>query len=495
MSSLKEFDPADFPDEEGEEEEEEEDFGELVVVDDEKVEQTVEGIKTKKPVPLAQAVDIVLGLLGYKSNFIKDEELTLNPLVEILPTLIDTLVELYDGSAEGTAKHEKLGSLLEKVAAAMFDSFDKFKREQESFAIFCHGVYMLRNHSALSKKAFSYAAHLGMAREPYREITQELFYKMITDEAFAISTVQLQYTELVSKADATTLTAKLPAIVEFFVKNNDHVISYVKSIIQRQSSALQNAMQTSDKSIFSWNTIITLNFLTEFMLQTEDKRLLIPMITILTTFLRNFPVSNYLPFQIHVGILCQKISSSTSSFIPIFFWVTDAVQFLCQCKCKGKGKFLWENEILMPAELSIEAAETGLDRIQRLLLSCLIPQSNDIAFPEFIQPIISKLDGIVKTSPSKRLTPKVSTTVKHLKKQQEFLVNLKKEIKFTTREQQIELWNQAIEQKRTPLNALFETESKLQEKLEELEKAQQSKSTTVVDENGDTLEVATVDDV
>jgi hypothetical protein len=108
-------------------------------------------------------------------------------------------VALHAASTDGSAKREKIGALLEALAAAVFDSPERFTRQQPLLAVVCESIFSLREHASVSKvtSAFVSVVRLAFARPASAELSRGLAERMIVDSRFAITTLQLHYREFV----------------------------------------------------------------------------------------------------------------------------------------------------------------------------------------------------------------------------------------------------------------------------------------------------------
>ena len=499
MSDLRPVEEEDFQEElDAAEEEEEEANEDLIVVDSEMMASLVSGIEAGTPVALAQAVDVILGFLGYKANVVLDEAVEESPLVSILPKLEKSLLQVYNKSKEGSTKREKVTALLEAVAAAVFDSCDKFqeKRGTQLFEILCECLFDLKEfgRTKIVRKVYLTCAKLGMTKDELRPTLFNLFDHMVKDEKYAASTLQILFRQLTTNASNVTIEKNLPTILEFFVKHKEEVTPFVKSLIKRVTAETMDSMAQKEKSVISWGALGTCQLAAQFIIQTEDKRFVYPFVTTLTALLKHFAVKLYLPFQLKIAMICHEISDKFDIFVPILSWVVDAIQFIVSCPCKGKVTFNCDAALMSPAILSFEFCHQALDRLKRLFLADIVRESKSIAFPEFVMPLKERLIEVVATAKNPQIAAETKTLIKVLSEQQSVLRELKKTIEWQDRREQVSLWGQEVDHVETPLNTLVDAHKKVEAKIAEL-KTPPKKEAQVDEATGDYLKVASVDDV
>lgn len=493
MSKIRQLDEEEEPEYDYENEnEEEEEVGELVVIDDELLDSLKEGIQEGNPIQLTQAVDVIIGFLGYKSNFMTEEDIKQSPLSALLPTLIPKLIDLYKEAKEGSAKKEKVKHLLEALSAGILDSFDKFKKELDLFEIYCKSIYSMRDFvdEKVLKNAFLNASKLGLSRENYRDIIYPLFSELLNDEILGPTVLQMQYSELIKLNEQEAIESLLPTIVSFYLEHKEEVLPYVKSLVKRLAAELRATMEQPEL-IISWKTLATLQLISDYMIETKEKRLLYPVLLILSSFLQHFPVKVYLPFQIRIASILHRLSECFEVFEPILCWATEALQVICSSNVKGGSKFNWDVQLKSPRPLTFEFCNGAIDQLKRIFFANMLSNCESIAFPEYIMPIKKHLETIVALN--NQLSNKVKPLLKMISDQSKQLISMKKELQWTTRKEQITQWKELIEQNSTPLKEHLTKQSQIEEAMRQMKEDKPKKK--IDDGSGITAEVATVDDV
>jgi hypothetical protein len=316
---------------------------------------------------------------------------------------------------------------------------------------------------------------------------------MITDEKFSGVTLQLQYHHLTHNATAESVDSMLPLIVDFCAHHQELASSFAKSLVKRLSSQLIDGMAQQEKGIIAWATVATLELISQFICVTADRRFVAPTIVILTTFLRHFPVRSYLPFQLRIALLIHKIETKFEVFVPILSWIVDAIQFLCGCTGKGKCEFNWKTDLASPSVFSFDFCHQALDRLKRLFLADLLGQGQSIAFPEYAMPIKRRLQDVIKTARNVQIAKEVKSLVKALNDQEQFLVKVKRELQWSTVNEQLAQWNAKMEAVETPLFTLVGRQKKVDVQLEKM--STEDSRRYLEEGTGDMIEVATADDV
>ena len=477
-------------------EEEEEQDEDIIVIDEELISAIKEGIEKSNPQSLAQGVDVILGIFEYKKGFILDEDLSESPIITLIPLLNNKLCELHKNSADGSAKKEKVTDLLEKLAAAIFDSFLKFKKENKLFKIFCKSMETIREFAEekVMKKAYSEMLKAGTMKENYHKILFNLLRKTIMDEQLQSTTLQLLYIHMIKTATSKTIETLVPKICNFCIEFKQYTLPFIKHLIKKLASELLDLMQQSRMSFISWSTIATLELISGFIIETKEKRLIYPFLTIVLSLLKNFPIKQYLPFQIHICLLIHTIISEFDFIVPILSWMVDAIHFICTINCKGKKNIDWDNDLISPQTFSYEFCNTAIERIKKLFLVELLSQSTSISFPEFIYPIRSKLESILHSKQKNQVSNEIRQIVKIIKQQEDKLVEIRNGLKWTKRDEQLALWKQAIAEKELPLQSMLNRQNEIEEKIKSMKEEVPEKKANIP-QLDDTLTVATVDDV
>ncbi|OHT05630.1 hypothetical protein TRFO_26507 [Tritrichomonas foetus] len=491
MSELKPFaEEEEYPDEDVEEEEEE--VGELVVIDDELVESLLEGIESSNPNQLAQAVDVIIGSLGYKHNIILDEDLEKPPIYTILPKLIPKLTDLYNNSKEGSVKHTKVNHLLETLSAGVFDSFDKFKKDIFLFEIYCKGICTMKEFldEKVANSAFVNASKVGLQKDSHRPIIFKMFGELVSDQNYTSKVLEMQFSELIKSNEQSSIENMLPSIIDFYLEHKEEVLPFVKSLVKRLSSELMHTMSQSDKSMISWRTLATIQLVVKYMIETKEQRLVYPVLLILTSFLRHFPIKVYLPFQIRIANITHNVSKTFGVYAPVLCWVTDSIQFLCSVNAKGGQKFNWETQLTSPQQLTFEFCHGALDQLKKIFFANLLGECESIAFPEYVMPIRKRLEAIVATKT--QLSGEVKPLIHQIADQQQRLLKVKNEIEWKSRQEQLSAFQAKVDEEPTPLKTTLTKQSNIEAAKERMKSMKPKKQ---VDDTGDIVEVATADDV
>ncbi|KAH0787312.1 hypothetical protein GPJ56_008823 [Histomonas meleagridis] len=475
--------------------EEEEEQHDLIVVDNEFIENLLNGIKSSNPLSLAQAVDIILGIFGYKNAVALDDDLSENPTLSILTNLIPKLVEIYDSSKEGSVKKQKVTDLLEKLAAAIFDSFDKFKKEKPLFKIFCNALGTMIQHADpdVYKKAFTNATKVGLLKQSYNNIIFKLFEKTVLEEQLQSMTIRNIYLQLSSYANANLVESLLPRVADFYIQFNEQSCPFIKNLIQKLAAETIDALQQTSKTFISWSLYTTVELITSYIIGTQDRRFIHPFITTVLPLLKNFPIKLYLPFQIRICLLIHTISQEFDVFVPLLSWMAEAIQFVCTVSCKGDVKFKWNDEILSPQTFSVEFCHEALERIKKLFFSHLMLQGTSIAFPEFIHSIRVKLESVLHSQQKNQIANELRPLIKIITKQQQALLEIKRGLNWEQRNEQLANWKREIALVDLPLQSFVNREAKVEETLKQMNATKTEKP--LEEYKDDELTVATVDDV
>jgi hypothetical protein len=479
-----------FPEEESDQAE----AGDLVIVDDDLISSLLDGINSDNPVTLAQSVDVILGFLGYKESIIMDDDLTDPPIRTILPALSSHLIALFQSSKGGSVKRQKVTDLLEHLAPAVLDSFDQFKKSVDLFGTFCECLFELREHARPDTvtKAFLSVVRTGFQNPDLSDSLSALLDNMVCDPQYFPTTYQLIFRQFTGKANSQSIQSSVAQWIPFFMRHPDESARFVKSLIQRLSSALTDSLSQKEKTVVSWQTIATCELIGRYVQESTDERFLFPFFNVTTALLRNLQVRTFLPFQIKIALITHNLASASDTFVPLLSWIVDAIQFVCSTPPRGKAIISWEKDLLSPQIVSFDFCQQALDQLKRLFFADVARQCKSIAFPEFILPVKMRLVAIVKTARHNPIAGGVRTLLKSIEEQQRQLISIKRDLHWTKRGEQLDRWNERLNAVVTPLAAIVDREAQV---AAQLEKMKPSGFGPRVTDNGDILEVATADDI
>ncbi|EAX88104.1 hypothetical protein TVAG_062280 [Trichomonas vaginalis G3] len=479
------------------EEEEEEQQKEIVVIDDELIEELKQAIPKGNPVQLAQAVDVIMGALELKENVIFEEEHKLNPLTEILVPLVSKVYSIYEANPTGK-KHQITEKMLADIVQT-YESFEKFKGSAELLEAFFETVLITRKFvdKIDISKALTTAVKFGISNPKYSEITNKELQKICDDTTFLPIVFNLRYDEyknLADKQHTESIERLLPELIAFFTEKGEISKSFVKKLIKNLASRICDDIVKKDKGIISWGTVAEMNFITEFILKTEDQRFVYPYLTELYSFLRNFPTANYLPFQLRAAQNIAQICSKFSKISPLLAWSADSMAIICSLHCKGKGgRFDWDNELVAPQNVNYEYAEEAFDRLSRIIHAQLVEFSENIAFPEYSQFIKRRLEEITINAKNDRLKYRPKALIKTISEQQDALISIKNNLQWKDRKEQIAAWAPAMEEMPTPIKTSAERSKKVEEAIRKANAANRQNNEAVVDATGDRVERVNAD--
>jgi hypothetical protein len=481
---------------EGDENEEEEQQNGLVVIDDEIITNLAKDITKGNPVKLAQAVDVILGALELKINVIFDEDNSINPLSTLLVPLITKVNEIYEESLGKNANKRKVTEKMLTDLVQFYDVFDKFKGQLDLIKSYLEAVYVTRNFVEKEDVSNALTKVSMVASNKVAEVLKEYYARFTADEKFVSFIFKLRFvafTNAVSKFHGEAIDKFLDPLVDFYLEHPEKSKSYVKSIIKSFSDRLVKSLAKLDKDITTWNTIGLVEFVTTYTIKSNTECFVLPLVTDFTVLLRNISIMARLPFQIRVAKCLAVLGDKFNKVVPVLSWAVDAIGVVCNFKCMGTEKFDWSSDFEVPKVASYEFAEEAIDRLNRIILQQLKAQCENIAFPEYVESARRKLEAICATGKNARLRLKPKSIIKTITEQQQALIDIKRGLKWSTRNEQIAAWTSAVASTTTPIKSSEERVKAVEAIVQATKKKAILQGKEVVDETGDTLKLVTAD--
>lgn len=454
---------------ENENQEEEEVQHEIVVVDDELIQSLQQSIKAKNPIILSQSVDVMLGCAGFLKHIIFEEEHELNPIEMILPTLISTLMSISENQQSSSKKKEGSKNLLQKVSKCLLN-FDLFKKNMTQFCIFCDTFSLLtkfmNNHWI--KKALTLMINFAFSQNLYHEKMFQVLSSFKEDELFitAVKIVHFEFLRSVENCYDESISTLLDPYIDCFLQNFLIFKPHFESIIVRISKSLSELI-SDQKSLFTWSFLGNICFSARVIEKIETNEKFQPndyrtdIVTLLVIILRNFNIHRNLLFQLKVATLLYRISQNYYS--PLLYWIIDVFEFLVNSKMKGNDKINFQTSFEMPSQLSLNFCDNIFEVSSKLFNKVVFPQTSTIYFPEFIQPIILRLNVVFDKSKNKQFANKLLPLIKILTSQQSTILLIRNSINWTSRSEQLENFQKIISERILPIRSSLEAQQKLKE--------------------------------
>ena len=151
--------------------------------------------------------------------------------------------------------------------------------------------------------------------------------------------------------------------------------------------------------------------------------------------------------------------------------------------------FDWENELSMPDPVDFEFREEAINRVQTFIYTITSQSSKNIAFPEFIFPVLQRLERFVQRNNENQFVSKIIPIANLLREQSTMLKEIKKDLEWNNRDEEQQKWNEAIEEIETPLENYLNREKRVEERIKQMATPKEEELDT-----GDIVTIATVDD-
>merc|ERR1712025_1308490 len=205
----------------------------------------------------------------------------------------------------------------------------------------------------------------------------------------------------------------------------DHNLAYYQAFVYIRQLAihLRNAITCSEKkdsllAVYNWQFIHSLELWAALVghagASSETLQPLVyPLVQVIIGTAKLIPTPKYFPLRFHCAKILREISASTGTFIPV---IPLYLEVLNTYNFKKKSKKVSMKPLDFSCILKLSKSqllENGfkdatIEDIYGGILSYLADNSNKIAFPELVTPMIFQLKDFLKNS-------KVKTILKRLK--------------------------------------------------------------------------------
>ena len=261
------------------------------------------------------------------------------------------------------------------------------------------------------------------------------------------------------------------SLVEMF--GLDHNLAYYQAFVYIRQLAihLRNAITTNKKdavqAVYNWQYIHSLELwgsLVGHCGHSETIRPLIyPLVQVIIGTAKLVPVAKFFPLRFHCAKILREISASTGTFIPVLPFYLDVLN-THNFKKKSKKVSMKPLDFSCILKLSkSQLLENGfkdatIEEIYGGLLSYLADNSNKIAFPELITPMIFQLKDFLKKCKVQNYSKKIKSLLDKSVANQKMIEQRRKHVNFGVGEtQKIQVWEAQVANDGTPLLSFYKS--------------------------------------
>ena len=191
------------------------------------------------------------------------------------------------------------------------------------------------------------------------------------------------------------------------------------------------------------------------------KPLIYPLVQVIMGTAKLVPVAKFFPLRFHCAKILREISASTGTFIPVLPFYLDVLN-THNFKKKSKKVSMKPLDFSCILKLSkSQLLENGfkdatIEEIYGGMLSYLADNSNKIAFPELITPMIFQLKDFLKKCKVQNYSKKIKTLLDKSIANQKMIETQRKHVNFGVGEsQKIQVWETQVASAGTPLLAFY----------------------------------------
>ena len=259
------------------------------------------------------------------------------------------------------------------------------------------------------------------------------------------------------------------SLVEMF--GLDHNLAYYQAFVYIRQLAihLRNAITTNKKdavqAVYNWQYIHSLELwgsLVGHCGHSETiKPLIYPLVQVIIGTAKLVPVAKFFPLRFHCAKILREISASTGTFIPVLPFYLDVLN-THNFKKKSKKVSMKPLDFSCILKLSkSQLLENGfkdatIEEIYGGMLSYLADNSNKIAFPELITPMIFQLKDFLKKCKVQNYSKKIKSLLDKSVANQKMIETRRKNVNFGVGEtQKIQVWEAQVANDGTPLLSFY----------------------------------------
>ena len=251
----------------------------------------------------------------------------------------------------------------------------------------------------------------------------------------------------------------------------DHNLAYYQAFVYIRQLAihLRNAITTSKKeavqAVYNWQFVHSLELWGALVAHTGHsdtiRPLVYPLVQVILGTAKLVPTPKHFPLRFHCARILREISSATGTFIPVLPLYLDILNTY-NFKKKSKKVSMKPLDFSCVLKLSkSQLLENGfkdatIEDIYGGMLSYLADNSNKIAFPELVTPMIFQLKDFLKNCKVQNYSKKMKGLLDKTVANQKMIETRRKNVNFGVSEsQKIQVWEAQVANDGTPLLAAY----------------------------------------
>jgi len=259
----------------------------------------------------------------------------------------------------------------------------------------------------------------------------------------------------------------------------DHNLAYYQAFVYIRQLAihLRNAITCSEKkdsllAVYNWQFIHSLELWAALVghagASSETLQPLVyPLVQVVIGTAKLIPTSKYFPLRFHCARILATISATTGTFIPVLPFY---LEVLNTHNFNKKAKKASMKPIDFSCILKLSKSQLGesafkdatMEELYGGLLTYLADNSNKIAFPELVTPMIFQLKDFLKNCKVANYSKKIKQILEKTQANQKFIETRRKNVSFGIGDkQQIQVWESQVVRDGTPLLAFFKNWKKV----------------------------------
>jgi len=273
----------------------------------------------------------------------------------------------------------------------------------------------------------------------------------------------------------------------------DHSLAYYQAFVYIRQLAihLRNAITCSDKkesllAVYNWQFIHSLELWAALVGHAGGSSealqpLIYPLVQVVIGTAKLVPTPKYYPLRFHCARILSTISATTGTFIPVlpfYLEVLSTYNFGKKSKKPSMKPLDFSCILKLSKSQMLESGfkDATIEEVYGGLLSYLADNSNKIAFPELVTPMVFQLKEFLKKCKVANYTKKVKQILDKTTANQKFIETRRKTVSFGVGEsQKIQVWESQVTRDGTPLLAFFRNWKKLSDLTQAKKVSEQEK--------------------
>merc|ERR1719342_558470 len=251
----------------------------------------------------------------------------------------------------------------------------------------------------------------------------------------------------------------------------DHNLAYYQAFVYIRQLAihLRNAITTnkpeSISAVYNWQFVHSLELWGSLLGHTGSseamKPLIYPLVQVVMGAAKLVPTAKYYPLRFHCARILREVSSNTGTFIPVlpfYLEVLNSYNFGKKSKKVSMKPIDFSCILKLSKSQLLENGfkDSTVEEIYGGILSYLADNSNKIAFPELVTPMIFQLKDFLKNSKVQNYSKKIKSLLDKTIANQKFIETRRKPVTFGVAEtQKILVWEAQVANDGTPLLAFY----------------------------------------